>query len=390
MTSPLEESASRPLPPGGPHPDVYVPDRLAQHAPHVRSRLDVSAVMRCVTWAALPCVVMAIYNTGLQVNRALAAGARPVEDVRHSLLEALGLGVSPDSILDCAARGALHFVPLLAASLVAGLATESAFARLRGRTADHRALFVIALLFTLCLPPTISLSRAALGSALAFAIGKEIFGGIGRNLLNPPLTGLALLYFAYPGSLTGDAAWVAVDGWSGATPLALAGEAGLAGIEAAGLTWQDVVYGAIPGALGATSALACGVGAVVLLVTGVASWRVLAGGVAGLMVGAALVDLVGFARPVAELPWSWHLVSGGFAFGIVFLATDPATSSATNPGRLVYGLLIGLLVVLIRVANPAHRDGVMLAILLGNVTAPLIDQVVSRIQTARWRRPDGG
>jgi Na+-transporting NADH:ubiquinone oxidoreductase subunit B len=383
MSAP-EEPAPTTRPPLA-HAALYVPERLTQRSPHVRSQLDVATVMRCVVWASLPCVGMAIYNTGLQVNRALAAGATPVDDARRALLASLGLGASPASLLDCLARGALHFVPLLAASLAAGFAVEHGFARLRSRDADHRALFVIALLFTLCLPPTMPLSKAALGSALAFAIGKEIFGGIGRNLLNPPLAGLALLYFAYPGSLTGHAAWVAVDGFSGATPLALAGEAGLAGIEGAGLDWREALVGTIPGALGATSTLACALGAVVLLVSGVASWQVIAGGLAGLVVGVGLVDVLGIARPVAELPWSWHLVSGGFAFGLVFLATDPATSATTNPGRLVYGLLIGLLVVVIRVANPAHREGVMLAILLANVSAPLIDQVVSRIQMARWR-----
>jgi Na+-transporting NADH:ubiquinone oxidoreductase subunit B len=363
----------------------YVPERLTRRAPHVRSRLDMTAVMRCVLWASLPCVAMAIYNTGLQVNRALAAGATPVEDFRLAVLAALGIGGSPASAIDCLARGTLHFVPLLIASLVAGLAAEHGSARLRGRVADHRALFVIALLFTLCLPPTMPLSKAALGSALAFTIGKEIFGGIGRNLLNPPLTGLALLYFAYPGSLTGQAAWVAVDGVSGATPLALASEAGLSGIEAAGLAWREALLGTIPGALGATSTLACAIGALVLCVTGVASWRIIAGGLVGLVAGVGLVDVLGITQPIAELPWSWHLVSGGFAFGLVFLATDPATSAATNVGRLVYGLLIGLLVVVIRVANPAHHEGVMLAILLGNVSAPLIDQVVSRVQLVLWR-----
>lgn len=383
MSAPEEPAPTTPPPLA--HAGLYVPERLTQRSPHVRSQLDVATVMRCVVWASLPCVGMAIYNTGLQVNRALAAGATPVDDARRALLASLGLGASPASLLDCLARGALHFVPLLAASLAAGFVVEHGFARLRGRVADHRALFVIALLFTLCLPPTMPLSKAALGSALAFVIGKEIFGGIGRNLLNPPLAGLALLYFAYPGSLTGHAAWVAVDGFSGATPLALAGEAGLAGIEGSGLDWREALVGTIPGALGATSTLACAFGAVVLLMSGVASWRVIAGGIVGLVVGVGLVDVLGIARPVAELPWSWHLVSGGFAFGLVFLATDPATSAATNPGRLVYGLLIGLLVVVIRVANPAHREGVMLAILLANVSAPLIDQVVSRIQMARWR-----
>lgn len=364
---------------------LYVPDRLAQHPPHVRSQLDVGAVMRCVLWASLPCVAMAIYNTGLQVNRALAAGARPFDDARLALLTALGVGSSATSFWDCVARGALHFLPLFVVSLVVGLAVEQGFARSRGRAPDHRAALVIALLFTLCLPPTMPLGKAALGSGLAFLVGKEIFGGIGRNLLNPPLTGLALLYFAYPGSLTGPSVWVAVDGFSGATPLELASQAGYAGIAAADLAWREAFVGTIPGAMGATSALACAIGAVVLLATGVASWRVLLGGLAGLWGGGVLLGLLGTALPLTELPSSWHLVSGGFAFGLVFLATDPVSSAATNPGRLVYGFLIGLMIVVIRVANPAHREGVILAILLGNVSAPLIDHVVGRIQVARRR-----
>lgn len=383
MSAPEEPGATPPRPPA--HAGLYVPGRLTHRSPYVRSRLDVTTVMRCVVCAALPCVAMAIYNTGLQANRALAAGATPIDDGRRAVLSAVGVGASPEALLDCLLRGALVFGPLLAVSLAAGLAVEHGFARLRGRAADHRALLVIALLYTLCLPPTMPLAKAALGCALAFAVGKEIFGGIGRNLLNPPLTGLALLYFAYPGSLTGDEAWVAVDGFSGATPLRLADEAGLAGVATSGLGWTDAFLGTIPGTLGATSTLACAVGGIVLVVCGVASWRIMLGGLLGLVLGVGLVDLLGIARPVAELTWTWHLVSGGFAFGLVFLATDPATSAATNPGRLIYGALIGLLVVVIRVANPAHREGVMLAILLGNVSAPLIDGVVGRVQMARSR-----
>jgi Na+-transporting NADH:ubiquinone oxidoreductase subunit B len=365
-----------------------VAEQHTTRAPHLRSRLDVGGVMRCVLWAAAPCVVMALYNTGLQANRALAAGARPVDDLRLALLEAIGVGRSPEALADCLARGAVQLLPLLAVSLLAGWAVEHGFARARGRTPDHHALVVIALLYTLCLPPTMPLAKAALGSALAFLVGKEIFGGLGRNLLNPPLTGLALLYFAYPGSLTTSAAWVAVDGWSGATPLAVAAASGLEGMEAAGLSWQDAFLGTLPGAMGATSTLACGLGAFVLLASGVASWRVMLGGVLGLPIGVALLGLLGVAQPATTLPWSWHLVSGGFAFGIVFLATDPVSAAATNPGRWIYGVLIGALAVLIRVVNPAYREGVMLAILLGNVSAPLIDQLVARVQM-RPRRDHG-
>ena len=372
------------------HPTLYTPGRVTHHPPHVRSALDVATVMRCVVWASLPCVAMAFYNTGLQVNRALAAGATPLADWRLVVLSTIGAGASPESVWDCLSRGALHFGPIFGVSWLAGLGTERLFAGLRGRVPDHTALLPIVLLFSLCLPPTLPLWKAALGSALALAVGKEIFGGLGRNLLNPPLTGLAFLYFAYPGDLSGSRIWVAADGWSGATALAVASESGRAGLEAAGLDWQAVWLGLVPGAMGATSALACAFGACVLIATGVASWRILAGGLLGLIGGVWLVQLLGVENLAAELPWTWQALSGGFAFGLVFLATDPVSSAATNPGRLIYGALIGSLVVVIRLANPAHREGVMLAILLGNVAAPLIDQVVGRLQMKRRRDFDVG
>jgi Na+-transporting NADH:ubiquinone oxidoreductase subunit B len=282
----------------------------------------------------------------------------------------------------------MHFLPLLSVSLLAGLFAERLFARLRQRTPDHASLAVIALLFSLCLPPTLPLWKAALGSFMGFVVGKEIFGGVGRNFLNPPLTGLAFLYFAYPGALSGSNVWIAIDGVSGATPLAVISEAGVAGIEAAGLRWSTAAIGSVPGAMGGTSPLAAALGAIVLLFAGVASWRILAGGVLGLVLAVWLLQLLGAENPAAGLPWYWHAVTGSFAFGLVFLATDPVSSAATNSGRWIYGTLIGVLVVVIRVANPAHREGVMLAILLGNVAAPLIDQVVARIQIHRWRTFD--
>lgn len=359
---------------------VQQPRRQTIYAPHVRSTLDLPAVMRCVLWAALPCVVMALYNTGLQLLRARAAGAGLLSDARAALLGLLAGGGSPASVFDCILAGSLYFVPLLAVGFAAGWSIERLFARLRQRVPDHSALLVIVLLYTLALPATLPLWKAALGAALAIAVGKEIFGGVGRNLLNPPLTGLAFLYFAYPGSFTGDAVWIAVDAISGATPLAFVGGGGLAGLEAAGIRWSQAALGTVPGAMGATSPVACLLGAIVLLYAGVASGRIIVGGIVGLVLAALAFSGLGDPASGSGLPWHWHLVTGGFAFGLVFLATDPVTSAATSSGRWVYGLLIGALVVVIRVANPAHREGVLLAILLGNVMAPLIDQIVARVQ----------
>lgn len=376
----------------GPEIDAapYLPILSTGRAPHVRAEIDVRTVMRWVLVAALPCVAMAFYNTGLQANRVLATGAAMPSGWRDSIMDAIGTGRSPTSVGDCVAYGALYFLPLLGVSLLAGLVAEQLFARIRKREPEHVALVVIALLFSLCLPPTLPLWKAALGSFVGFVVGKEIFGGVGRNFLNPPLTGLAFLYFAYPGALSGRRVWIAVDGVSGATPLALIAEDGLAGIEAAALSWSTAAIGTIPGAMGGTSPLAAALGAIVLLYAGAASWRILAGSVLGLVFAVQLLQLLGAQAPAADLPWHWHAVTGSFAFGLVFLATDPVTAAVTNPGRWIYGALIGFLVVIIRVANPAHREGVMLAILLGNVAAPLIDQIVARIQMRRWKAPDVG
>lgn len=359
---------------------VQQPRRQTIHAPHVRSALDLPAVMRCVLWAALPCIAMALYNTGLQLLRARAAGAVLLSDARGALLGLLAGGGSPASVFDCVLAGSLYFVPLLVVGLAAAWSIERLFARLRQRPPDHSTLLVIVLLYTLALPATLPLWKAALGAALAIAVGKEIFGGVGRNILNPPLTGLAFLYFAYPGSFTGDAVWVAVDAMSGATALGFVGGGGLAGLEAAGIRWSQAALGTVPGAMGATSPVACLLGAIVLLYAGVASGRIIVGGIVGLVLAALAFSGLGDPASGSGLPWHWHLVTGGFAFGLVFLATDPVTSAATSSGRWIYGLLIGALVVVIRVANPAHREGVLLAILLGNVMAPLIDQIVARVQ----------
>jgi len=208
-------------------------------------------------------------------------------------------------------------------------------------------------------------------------IGKEIFGGTGKNFLNPALTGRAFLFFAYPAQISGDAVWTAVDGFSSATPLGLAAAGGVEMIAAGGLTWWDAFLGNIQGSIGETSTLAILIGGAVLLTTKIASWRIVLGVLIGMIATSTLFNAIGSAsNPLFAMPWYWHLVVGGFAFGMIFMATDPVSASMTNTGKWIFGALIGIMVVLIRVVNPAFPEGMMLAILFANLCAPLIDHFV--------------
>jgi len=233
-------------------------------------------------------------------------------------------------------------------------------------------------------PPDIPLWQVALGISFGVVIGKEIFGGTGKNFLNPALTGRAFLFFAYPAQISGDTVWTAVDGFSGATPLSLAAANGAEGIVAAGVTWFDAFFGSIQGSIGETSTLAIFIGGAVLLAMGIASWRIVLGVMIGMVGMSLLFNTIGSdSNPMFALPWYWHLVIGGFAFGMIFMATDPVSASMTNTGKLYFGALIGVMVVLIRVINPAFPEGMMLAILFANLFAPLIDHFVVQANIKR-------
>ena len=240
-------------------------------------------------------------------------------------------------------------------------------------------------MFPLTLPPGIPLWQVALGISFGVVLGKEVFGGMGRNFMNPALTARAFLYFAYPAQISGDRVWVAVDGFSGATSLGLMAAADPAvGLSELQVTWWQAFLGTISGSMGETSTLACLFGAAVLIATGIGSWRIMAGVLVGGMGFSTLLWLIGsqtnamFALP----PW-WHLVLGGYAFGLVFMATDPVSASMTEMGKWVYGILIGVMTIMVRVINPAFPEGIMLAILLGNVFAPLIDYFVVQANVKR-------
>ncbi len=351
---------------------LFTPAHTTKSGPHVRDVIDIKRVMIWVVYALVPCVFMALYNTGLQANTALAlAGRTSVEGWRGSALALLGTGLSPDSIISCVVHGALYFIPLYMVTLAAGGIWEALFASVR-RHEISEGFLVTSLLFPLILPPDIPLWQAALGISFGVVFGKEIFGGAGRNIFNPALTGRVFLFFAYPAQISGDSVWVAVEGITRATPLAEAADASMA----LSVTWWDAFLGTIPGSMGETSTLACLIGAVILIITGIASWRIMLSTVAGMFCLSGLLYAVGSStNPMFQLSPVWHLVLGGFAFGTVFMTTYPVTGAMTEKGKYVYGLLIGMLTVLIRIINPAFPEGIMLSILFANMFAPVIDRI---------------
>jgi Na+-transporting NADH:ubiquinone oxidoreductase subunit B len=364
---------------------LYSPADVTRKAPHIRDAIDLKRVMFFVVIAAAPCVLMALWNTGYQANLALAdLGLKSASGWRGLILGTVGY--DPGNAFACAMHGLLYFLPVYAVTLLVGAAWEVLFAIVRNHEVNEGFL-VTSLLYALILPPDIPLWQVGLGISFGVVIGKEVFGGTGKNILNPALLGRAFLYFAYPAEISGDAVWVAVDGFTGATPLAIAAEDGVPGIAAAGMSWTQAFLGSFPGSLGETSTLACLIGGAFLIYTGIASWRIVAGVLGGMILTASLFNSIPDpAYPMLAMPWYWHLVLGGFAFGVVFMATDPVTAAQTDAGRWIFGLLIGVLTVLIRVTNPAFPEAIMMAILFANIFAPLIDHAVVWANVRRRRK----
>lgn len=350
---------------------LYTPADTTRAAPHVRDGVDLKRLMSYVVVALIPCILWSWFNTGYQTNLALQELAIVKEDWRGLLLQTLGIGFDPGSILANMGHGFLYFLPIYLITLIVGGFWEVLFAIVRKHEVNEGFL-VTSMLFALTLPPDMPLWMVALGISFGVVIGKEVFGGTGKNFLNPALVGRAFLYFAYPAEITGDQVWVALDGYSSATPLGLGALGGMDAITVAGYTWWQAFIGLMPGSLGETSTLACLIGAVFLIYTKVASWRIIAGVFLG-MVGTVLL----------------FNALGGFAFGMVFMATDPVSAAMTTVGHWVFGLLIGFMTVLIRVVSPAFPEGIMLAILFANIFAPLIDYVVIQINIRRRLRRHG-
>ena len=360
---------------------VYTPKTVTTVAPHARSYIDMKRIMTYVVLATIPCILFGLYNTGLQTNLAIAEyGA---SGWRAWIIETLGIGFNPANPLANMLHGLLYFLPIYIVTLVAGGIFEVVFAVVRGHEVNEGFL-VSSMLYTLILPASTPLWQVALGIIFGVVIGKEVFGGTGKNFLNPALVGRAFLYFAYPAQMSGDTVWTPVDGFSGATALSVGASDGFAALPERGITWMDAFIGTIQGCLGETSTIACLIGLAFLLVTKIANWRLVAGCLLGMIAFSSLLNVIGSdSNPMFAMPWYWHLVVGGYAFGLVFMVTEPVSASHTNAGRWIYGALIGFMVVMIRVVNPAFPEGMMLAILFGNVFAPLIDYFVVQANIKR-------
>lgn len=382
----------------------YSPPSVTHAGAHVRDSVDLKRIMILVWLATFPAMFFGMWNVGNQaltvLHLAAAKGATPdmaIEGWRFWVVNTFA-NFDVNNIWSAFIYGATYFVPIYMVTFLVGGFWEVLFAMKRGHEVNE-GFFVTSVLFALICPPTVPLWQVALGISFAVVIGKEVFGGTGKNFINPALAGRAFLFFAYPAFMSGDTVWTAVnaelwkqgiDGFSGATALGqamLGGVASMKHITTDGLvqlTWWDAFWGFKPGSVGEVSTFAILLGAIVLLVTKIASWRIMAGVMLGMVATVSLFNAVGSdTNPMFAMPWHWHLVLGGFAFGLVFMATDPVSASMTNIGKWIFGIVIGLMVVLIRVVNPAYPEGMMLAILFANLCAPLIDYFVIQANIKR-------
>ncbi len=340
---------------------LFVPGHATHKGSHIRDGIDLKRTMITVVLAMVPCLLFGMYNTGLQ----------------HYIAS----GVADSSLMDCFVFGAMKVLPIVVVSYGVGLGIEFLFAGLRGHSINEGYL-VSGMLIPLIMPADIPLWMVGLACAFAVIIGKEVFGGTGMNILNVALTARAFLFFAYPTMMSGDQVWFAdapfsgsVDAITGATALGEAAAKVPMDQLNASFGLMDSIIGTIPGSIGETSVISCLLGAFLLIYTGIGSWKIMLSSVIG---GAAMVAIfnVFSVNTLMEIPPLHHLALGGFAFGMVFMATDPVTAAQTDTGKYIYGFLVGFLAIMIRVFNPAYPEGVMLAILFMNVMAPLIDHYV--------------
>lgn len=373
---------------------VFTPGEVTETAPHVRDGLDLKRMMITVVMALAPIMVFATWNTGYQVSLAIQGGAEPLDNWRTALFTTLGFDFTDMGVLACFLYGALYYIPIYIVTLAAGGAIEVLFAIVR-RHEINEGFLVTSALFPLILPATTPLWQVALGIIFGVLVGKEVFGGVGMNIWNPALTARAFLYFAYPGQITGDSIWVAAhtgpDTYSGATWLQVAKEQGMSGLTQGvegltngPLTWWQSFIGLEAGSIGETSALLCLIGAAILIVTKVGSWRTMLGGVVGCAGTVMIFNAIPHSPDsIFDVPFWWHMTIGGFAFAIVFMATDPVSSPFTELGKFIYGVLIAMLGITIREVNPAFPGSWMLAILFMNMFAPLIDHFIVQANIKR-------
>ena len=335
-------------------------------------------------WLMLfPAMFFGMFNIGHQAAIVLSETVKLPDTWQVALFHALGGELTPDSGWGSKMwYGACWFLPIYATVFVVGGFWEVLFASVRKHEINE-GFFVSSILFALILPASIPLWQAALGITFGIVIAKEVFGGTGRNFLNPALAGRAFLFFAYPAEISGDKVWTVADGYAGATWLSKAAN-GEVTDWSINQQWWDAFYGFIPGSIGETSTLALMVGGLALIYLRIASWRIVTGVLVGTVVFATMFNVIGSeTNAMFAMPWYWHVVLGGFAIGMFFMATDPVSASFTDSGKWAYGILIGFMVVMIRVVNPAYPEGMMLAILFANLFAPLFDYMVAQSNIKR-------
>ncbi|CAK2179293.1 Na(+)-translocating NADH-quinone reductase subunit B [Vibrio crassostreae] len=375
----------------------YTPGNVNRGITHVRDSIDLKRIMILVWLATFPAMFWGMYNVGQQAVMGLTAtysGAELASIIDSSWRLSWAFG-SAEALTSSGwgsqmFLGALYFLPVYATVFVVGGFWEVLFAVVRKHEVNE-GFFVSSVLFALILPPTIPLWQAALGITFGIVVAKELFGGTGRNFLNPALAGRAFLYFAYPANMSGGLVWVAADGYSGATPLSQWYEGGSASLinnmTGEAITWMDAFIGNIPGSMGEVSSLLIMLTGVILIVMKIASWRIVAGVIVGLVATSSLMNWIGSeTNSMFSMPFYWHFVLGGVAFGTFFMATDPVSSAFTNQSKWAYGILIGVMTVGIRVLNPAYPEGIMLAILFANLFAPLFDFVVKEQNIKRRQK----
>lgn len=363
---------------------LYTPGLVTKNNTHVRDGIDLKRMMIIVWAALLPALFFGMFNVGDQANMAIAHGAAPLDDWRVAIMHLLGVPMGETAgWFARSVYGAFYVIPVYAVTFIVGGFWEVLFAMVRKHEVNE-GFFVTSILFAMTLPATIPLWQVVLGVSFGVVIAKEVFGGTGKNFLNPALAGRAFLFFAYPINMSGDAVWTAVDGFSGATSLSVAANGGIDALIHTGLTWSDAFFGFMQGSMGETSTFLLLLGGLVIMYTRIASWRIVGGVLIGMVAVSSLLNLIGSdTNPMFAVPAYWHLVLGGFALGMFFMATDPVSAAFTNKARWWYGILIGAMVVFIRVVNPAFPEGMMLAILFSNLFAPLFDYFVVQANIKR-------
>lgn len=373
---------------------LYTPGTVTHKASHVRDALDSKRMMVLVWLSLFPAMFYGMYNVGAQAILATDALGTLQQAISGHWQYALSHALGADLTLSAGwaskmLLGATYFLPIYLTIFLVGGFWEVLFAMVRKHEINE-GFFVTSILLALIVPPTLPLWQAALATTFGVVVAKEIFGGVGKNFMNPALAARAFLFFAYPAQISGDTVWVAADGFSGATALsqwAVGGEAGLKHVVTGQpITWMDAFIGNMPGSIGEVSTLALIIGAAIIVFARIASWRIIAGVMIGMIATSVLFNLIGSStNPLFAMPWYWHFVLGGFALGMFFMATDPVSAAFTNKGKWWYGILIGAMAVLIRVVNPAYPEGMMLAILFANLFAPVFDYLVVQANIKRRR-----